>query len=163
MDAWLSSLQDRFGDQILTADAGAKPPTIEVRRDRIIDLLGFLREESDAGFDCLIDLCGVDYLNMDAPERFAVVYHLYAFARNRLLRVRAYVPERDPEIDSAAGLWAAADWAEREAFDMYGIRFRGHSRLTRILLPDAYEGHPLRKDYPLRGRGERDRFPRYVT
>lgn len=162
MNEWLSALRAQFGDQVLGVDPLAKPPTLEARRDRILDLLRFLRDEPDAGFDCLMDLCGVDYLNLDGPERFAVVYHLYSFRLNRLLRVRAYVPERDPEIDSAAELWPAANWAEREAFDMYGIRFRGHPGLGRILLPDTYEGHPLRKDYPLRGRGERDRFPRYV-
>jgi NADH/F420H2 dehydrogenase subunit C len=158
----LDRLRERFGDQILSTDPRSIPPTAEVRRERIAEILRFLRDEPDAAFDCLLDVCGVDYLNRGAAERFAVVYHLLSFPHRRLLRLRAFVPEGDPEIDSAAGLWPAADWAEREAFDLYGIRFRGHPNLCRILLPDTYEGYPLRKDYPLEGRGERDRFPKYV-
>jgi NADH-quinone oxidoreductase subunit C len=158
----LQRIRERFGDQVLTEDPRGTPPTVDVRRDRIADLLRFLRDDPEASFDCLTDLCGVDHLDRGAPARFAVVYHLFSFAHRRLLRVRAWVPEEDPGIDTASAVWPAADWAEREAFDMYGIRFRGHPNLVRILLPDGYEGHPLRKDYPLTGRGERDRFPRYV-
>jgi NADH-quinone oxidoreductase subunit C len=158
----LEIVRHRFGNRILSLNPSATPPTIEVRRDGALDLLRFLRDDPAASFDCLIDLCGVDSLNRDTPGRFAIVYHLFSFVRRGRVRVRTYAPETDPEVDSAAGLWAAADWAEREAFDMYGIRFKGHPDLRRILLPDAYEGYPLRKDYPLEGRGERDRFPKYV-
>jgi NADH-quinone oxidoreductase subunit C len=158
----LDLLRQRCGDAILTVHPVATPPTVEVRRDRILEVLRLLRDAPESACDCLLDVCGVDYLDRGTPERFAVVYHLFSFPRRHLIRVRAYVPESDPEIDSAAALWPAADWAEREVFDMYGIRFRGHPRLCRILNPDTFEGHPLRKDYPLRGRGERDRFPRYV-
>jgi NADH-quinone oxidoreductase subunit C len=162
MNDILSLLRNRFGDQILSDDPAAVPPTLDVKRERIVDLLRFLRDDPALAFDCLLDLCGVDHLNRGTPDRFAVVYHLFSFVHRHLLRVRAYVPEASPEIDTASGLWPAADWAEREAFDMYGIRFRGHPNLSRILLPDGYEGHPLRKDYPLIGQGERDRFPKYT-
>jgi NADH-quinone oxidoreductase subunit C len=155
-------IRDRFADQVLAVDPQGVPPTVEVRRDRIVEILRFLRDDPETAFDGMIDLCGVDHLDRGAPERFAVVYHLVSHASGRLLRVRAWVPETSPEIDTASGIWPAADWAEREAFDMYGIRFRGHPNLVRILLPDGYEGHPLRKDYPLHGRGERDRFPKYA-
>ena len=157
-----SLLQQRFGETILSVDPAAIPPAVDARREGIVPLLRFLRDDPVAACDCLTDLCGVDHLNRGAPARFAVVYHLFSFTRRHRLRVRAWVPEEDAEIDTATGLWPAADWAEREAFDLFGIRFRGHPNLSRILLPDTYEGHPLRKDYPLRGRGERDRFPKYA-
>jgi NADH-quinone oxidoreductase subunit C len=158
----LQRLRDAFSGQLLAVAPNAQPPTADVRRDRVLEILRFLRDAPEAACDYLIDLCGVDYLGRGMPERFAVVYHLMSYARRHTIRIRAFVPEGDPEIDSAAGLWPAADWAEREAYDMVGIRFRGHPGLSRILLPETFEGHPLRKDYPLRGRGERDRFPKYV-
>jgi NADH-quinone oxidoreductase subunit C len=157
-----SLLRQRFGETILSTDAGTTPPAVDVRRERIGEILRFLRDDPSTLCDCLTDLCGVDHLDRGATERFAVIYHLFSFPRRHRIRIRAWIPEADPEIDTATALWPAADWAEREAFDLYGIRFRGHPDLRRILLPDDYEGHPLRKDYPLRGRGERGRFPKYV-
>lgn len=117
-------------------------------------------------FDVLSDLTAVDYMKYpkDMPERFAVVYHLTSFeARpHTRLRVKAMLSEESPLIPSATDLFASAEWLEREAFDMYGIQFTGHPNLIRILLPDYYQGHPLRKDYPLKGRGERESFPKYT-
>jgi NADH-quinone oxidoreductase subunit C len=98
----------------------------------------------------------------DVPERFAVVYQLTSLEHNARLRVKAYVPEEPCEIATATELWPAANWAEREVYDLYGIRFTGHPDLRRILMPENYQGHPLRKDYPLKGRGERDHFPKYT-
>ena len=96
------------------------------------------------------------------PERFAVAYNLYSHGKKGSFRVKAFIPEDDPSIDSIHDLWSAANWAEREAYDFYGFQFNGHPNQIRILLPDNYVGYPLRKDYPLRGMGERDAFPRYV-
>jgi NADH-quinone oxidoreductase subunit C len=109
-----------------------------------------------------MDLTAVDWLNQGMPERFCVVYNLYSFKENTRTRVKAFVPEGDPVIDSVSSLWRAAPWAEREVWDFFGIKFKGHPGLKRIQLPENYEGHPLRKDYPLTGRGERMNFPRYV-
>ncbi len=109
----------------------------------------------------LTDLTAVDYLRLDAFERFAVVYQLTSILTNRRLRVKAFVSEARAEIDSAVPLWKNADWLEREVWDLYGVRFTGHPDLRRILCPDDYTGHPLRKDYPLKGRGERSAFRRY--
>jgi NADH-quinone oxidoreductase subunit C len=156
----LERLKERFADQVLGLFEHAGQRYAHVRRDRILDLLRMLRDE--CGFDSLTDLSAIDYLDRGQPERFCVVYNLGAIATGARTRVKAFVPEGDPEIDSAGPLWKAAPWAEREVFDLFGIRFRGHPDLRRILLPDAYEGHPLRKDYPLRGRGERQAFPRYA-
>jgi len=156
----LDDLAARFPDQVLGLETSAGQRFANVRRDRILELLRALRDEH--GFDMLTDLTAVDYLNQGQPERFCVVYNLYSFKTNARTRVKAFVPEGDPAIDSASPLWKAAPWAEREVYDLYGIVFRGHPDLKRILLPETYVGHPLRKDYPLTGRGERMDFPRYV-
>jgi NADH-quinone oxidoreductase subunit C len=160
MDDPIEKVKERFADQVLAVREHAGQRWVEVRRDRILEILRLLRDE--CGFDMLTDLTAVDYLNQGMPERFAVVYNLYSLQANARARVKAFVPEGDPVIDSAASLWKAAPWAEREVYDLFGIRFRGHPDLKRILLPEGYEGHPLRKDYPLTGRGERMNFPRYV-
>jgi len=155
----LSAVEERFGDDFLGADSHAGQHWAEVKRDRIVEVLTMLRDE--LGFDMLTDLTAVDYLDKGERERFAIVYVLYNMAEKGNFRVKAWVPEDDPEIDTASNVWLAAPWAEREVFDMYGITFAGHSDLRRILLPDWYEGHPLRKDYPLEGHGERHDFERY--
>lgn len=135
---------------VLATHAERGEATAIVDAPRVLEVLRFLRDDRDSAFDVLMDLCAVDYLGY--PERsgprFEVVYHLYSLARGRRLRVRAGVEAADPEIDSATSLWPAANWMEREVWDLYGIRFRGHPDLRRILLYDEFEGHPLRKDYP---------------
>jgi NADH-quinone oxidoreductase subunit C len=160
-DRALQKCRAAFADQILAEGRSAGQHFLEVRRDRIHDFLRFLRDDPELRFDFLQDLCGVDYLNQGKPERFCVVYNLYSFTNRAQFRLKAFVPEEDPTIDSASDLWPAADWAERETYDFYGIVFKNHPDLRRIQLPFDYEGHPLRKDYPLTGRGERMAFPRY--
>ncbi len=148
-----------FSDQIVNVEVFGGQTFVNVKRDKIVDILKLLRDEFD--FDCLMDLCGLDYLNQGLPERFAVAYNLYSFRHNIRFRVKAFIPESDPSIDSVVGLWMSADWAEREAYDMYGIKFKGHPQLRRILLPEDYGSFPLLKDYPVQGKGERNRFQRY--
>ena len=152
-----------FPDQVISAETSAGQPFVSLKRDRIHDVLLYLRDDEELSFDCLMDLCGVDYLNQGAPERFAVVYHLFSYKNNVLFRLKAFVPEDDPTIDSVHDLWKSAPWGEREAFDMYGITFKGNPDLRRILLPEYYTGYPLRKDYPLIGMGERNAFPQYTA
>jgi NADH-quinone oxidoreductase subunit C len=156
----IDRLKEKFADQVLDVREHAGQRFALVRRDRILDLLRFLRD--DCGFDGLTDLTAVDYLNQGQPERFCVVYNLYSHKDNVRTRLKAFVPEADATIESAAPLWKAAPWAEREVYDLFGIVFKNHPDLRRIVLPDGYEGHPLRKDYPLTGRGERMNFPRYA-
>jgi NADH/F420H2 dehydrogenase subunit C len=134
---------------------------VETERGNTLAVLRLLRDDPDYSFDCLLDLTAVDWLNEGKQERFCVVYTLLSYRDNTYFRVKAWVPEEDPVIDSASGLWKSAPWAEREVFDMYGIEFEGHPGLQRLMLPDYYTGHPLRKDYPLTGAGERDNFPKY--
>jgi len=128
---------------------------------RLDDLDRFLKSDPELSFDELIDVTAVDHLNRGAAERYCVVYQLYSTAHNVYYRVKAWVPEDDPSIDSCAELWKSAPWAEREVYDLFGIEFRNHPDLRRLLLPEYYTGHPLRKDYPLTGMGERDHFPKY--
>ncbi len=156
----VDQLKEKFPDEVLGAFEHAGQRGVQVRRGRILEILRMLRDEN--GFDALSDITAVDYLDRGQPERFCVVYNLCSIATGARIRVKAFVPESDPQIDTASDIWKAAPWPEREVYDMYGIRFRNHPDLKRILLPDDYEGHPLRKDYPLRGRGERQNFPRYV-
>lgn len=136
--------------------------TLVVDRSRVLDALRFLRDSPGLEFDFPVDVAGVDYLEHPErrfPERFAVTYHLLSRRTEERLRVQAPVPEDDAVCPSAVGLWRLADWTEREIFDMFGIRFEGHPDLRRILTWEGFEHHPLRKDYPLKGLGERDSFP----
>ncbi len=140
----LRGLIDEFRDSVQHTHAHRGDVTALIDAARIEDALRFLRDE--LGFDMLTDLTAVDYLG-ETP-RFEVVYHFYSTTTNGRLRVKARVAEDAPEIASVADLYASANWMEREVFDLYGIRFRGHPDLRRILLYDEFEGHPLRKDYP---------------
>jgi len=152
--------KERFPDQVVGEGAHAGQSWIEVKRDRIVDVLRTLRDELQ--FEMLMDTTCVDWLNQGKPERFCMVYVLYSLTHNDYFRVKAWVPESDAEIDTVSGVWKSGNWGEREVFDMYGIRFNGHPDLRRILLPESYPGHPLRKDYPLTGHGERYDFPKHT-
>jgi NADH-quinone oxidoreductase subunit C len=156
----IETVKARFADQVLSVGAHAGQAWVDVKRDRIVDVLKMLRD--DCGYDLLSDLTAVDYLNQGMPERYCVVYNLYSVKDNVRTRVKAWVSESDPVIDSVSSLFRAAPWAEREVWDLFGIKFNGHPGLKRLMLPENYVGHPLRKDYPLTGRGERMDFPRYV-
>lgn len=121
--------------------------TVRLPREKLLAACRYLQTEG--GFDMLTDIAGVD--NYGEDPRFEVVYHLYSFAHHCWLRLKVSVPEDDLQVDSVTGLWRTADWHEREAFDMYGIRFRNHPNLKRILMWDGYPYFPLRKDFPLAG------------
>lgn len=157
--ASLDLVRQHFPQDIVGEGAHAGQRWIEVRRERIVDVLKRLRDE--LSFEMLTDLTCVDWLDQGKQERFCIVYVLYSVKHNGYFRLKAWVPEDEPEIDSAIGLWRSADWAEREVWDLFGVRFRGHPRMERLLLPASYTGHPLRKDYPLTGRGERYDFPKH--
>lgn len=125
--------------------------TLHANRDQILDVLKFLRDDSQCDFETLIDICGVDY--PEETDRFEVVYHLLSMRMNHRVRVRIKTSEDIP-VPSAVSLWPCANWFEREAFDMYGIQFSGHPDLRRILTDYGFEGYPLRKDFPLTGHTE---------
>jgi len=126
--------------------------------DSLHDVLHSLKEQH--GYDLLVDITCVDYLNYpDAKDRFGMAYLLANTETNQRITIRAYVNDPEPTVPSVVGLWEGANWLEREVWDMFGIRFTGHPDLRRILLPEEFTAFPLRKDYPLQGRGERHNFP----
>ncbi len=171
----LALLKTRFPGVPLFASEFRGQTTVVTDRSHAHDLLKFLHDDPSCAYDFLSDVVGVDYLKYPAPAgpqglsgRFAVIYNLVSGPHNLRLFVKVYLnPSRetsgiadDPELHlpTATDLWPGAEWTEREVFDMFGIRFDGHPDLRRILLWEEYPAHPLRKDYPLRGRGEREQF-----
>lgn len=171
---FLQSLKSRFGDKITGANLENIDPWIEVAPDAIVDVCRYLKTDPDAQFDMLNCISGVDYFHPDPAKakrlgiepRMEVVYHMSSTVKKHTLVVKVVLPRwRDdvegqlPEVDSVAGVWRTADWHEREVYDLCGIYFRNHPDLKRILLPEDWEGHPLRKDYelPLEYHGIRGR------
>ena len=153
----LSVLQQKFGAE-LSESSFRDNRRIDVPAAKLFDLLSSLK--SDHGFDMLIDLTAVDYLEYEgATDRFGVLYMLLNVTTGERLIVRTAVNLPDPKLPTVYSLWRSCDWLEREVFDMFGIVFEGHPDLRRILMPEEFTSFPLRKDYPLKGRGERHNFP----
>src|SRR3989440_12642409 len=153
----IDALKARCGDLPVSEFRGDM--RVAVVRDNLLEAMQVLK--NDRRFDLLVDVTCVDYLNYrDAKTRFGLVYLLAKTATNERLTVRVYLDEPDLTVPSMVPLWAGANWLEREVFDMYGLRFDGHPDLRRILMPDEFTAFPLRKDYPLQGRGERHNFHR---
>jgi NADH-quinone oxidoreductase subunit C len=158
MDDVVDKLRELFGADGLTVSQFRDNTRLLVPAARAFQLLKTLKETH--GFDMLVDLTAVDYLYYpEAVDRFGVVYALLNVTSGQRLYVKTMLNEPELELPSVFSLWKGADWMEREIFDMYGIRFEGHPNLRRILMPDEFVAYPLRKDYPLRGRGERHNFP----
>jgi NADH-quinone oxidoreductase subunit C len=152
MDEGLHQLAAHLGDRLvaklLASEVALGELSIEVARDDIPEVIGFLRDDARCRFGCLIDICGVDY--PEREERFDVVYHLLSPWLNQRIRVRSKTDAANP-VPSIVRLFPAADWFEREAYDLYGILFAGHPDLRRLLTDYGFQGHPLRKDFPLTG------------
>ncbi|MGH1420594.1 MAG: NADH-quinone oxidoreductase subunit C [Hyphomonas sp.] len=144
-------LTERRGDAIKSAQVVRGELVLKVEREHILEMLRFLKEDQQCRFETFVDICGVDY--PENAERFEVVYHLLSMRMNQRVRVRVATDEDTP-VPSCVGLWPAANWFEREAFDMYGIQFSDHPDLRRILTDYGFEGFPLRKDFPLTGHYE---------
>lgn len=151
----LQPLIDKFA---LTSSEFRDNRRVTVAVDRVYALLATLK--TSHGFDMLVDITAVDYLEYEgATDRFAVVYCLLNVESGERLIVKTFVNDPNPTLPTVTTLWLGADWMEREVWDMFGITFTGHADLRRILMPDEFSAHPLRKDYPLKGRGERHNFP----
>lgn len=129
-------------------EENCKDLTLRIDKSILIDFMNFLYKEGRLSFSFLTDITSVDYPGRE--KRFDIVYHLYSIENNERLCVKTSVGE-DEGIESVSSIWKGADWHEREIFDMFGVRFLNHKNLKRILLPDEWEGYPLRKDYPLNG------------
>ena len=132
---------------------------VRVVPDRLLEVLRFLRDDERCAFEQLCDLTCVDYLDFrKARDRFGVIYSLLSLSLGHRLWVKCFVNDPKPEVPSVTGIWYGADWTEREVYDMFGVVFTGHPDLRRILTWEGFEAHPLRKDYPIRGQGERENF-----
>lgn len=145
----VKKIKEKFEEEILWFVCFRDECSITVKKDKIKQILHFLKNTPSLEFDYLVDLTAVDYLGFREP-RFDVVYHLMSIKHRHRVRLKAQVPEEGCCIDSAVELWATANWFERECFDMFGIEFTGHPNLNRILLPEDWQGFPLRKDYPVK-------------
>jgi len=180
LDELAEGLHEAFGDKGCALSRALGELTLEVPRERLIEVMEALHGAEAFQFEQCIDLCGIDYsaygrsewsagtdsvsgfsraveraaFEPDPKNRFGVVYHLQSVALNRRLRVRTLLDSDEPIVDSVVGIWAGVNWFEREAFDMYGILFDGHPDLRRILTDYGFIGHPFRKDFPLEGHVE---------
>ena len=148
LDQLGSFILERLPGAVLSRDSVVGELIIWAQRERIVEVLTFLRDDEACLFKVLIDVCGVDY--PDRPERFEVVYNLLSLRHNRRIRVKVATDEASP-VPSVTPVFSAANWFEREAWDLYGIFFADHPDLRRILTDYGFEGHPLRKDFPLTG------------
>ena len=146
----INKLNTRFSESIVETHSYRGDDTAIVRKEDLLEICTFLRDDKELLYNFMMDLTAVDYLGRE--PRFEVVYHLYSLTFNRRFRIKTRVSEAECSVDSIVSLWVSADWFEREAYDMYGIIFKGHPELRRILLYEDFQGHPLRKDYPIKKR-----------
>jgi len=157
MSEFTEMIEAKFPDEILEGPALESENAVSVKSNKILKILEYCRTDENMKFNFLTDLTAVDFLEFKTSERFAVIYVLRNTESMEQLIIRAFLSAQE-EIDTVSDVWYSAEWLEREVWDLFGIKFKGHPNLKRILMPDDYEGHPLRKDYPLKGRGERDSF-----
>jgi len=158
-DTLAAALSGALGDKLKSTTLALGEVTIVVAADQMLESFTTLRDHPEIRFDLLIDVCGVDYRDFGAVvregPRFAAVYHLLSLPHNRRVRVRVFAPDDEfPVLSSVVDLWPAANWFERETFDLYGIVFTGHPDLRRLLTDYGFVGHPFRKDFPLSGHVE---------
>ncbi len=146
-------IEEKFAEQVLSTMTYAGQVAVSLKKDQIKDICLFLRDEPSLKMDHLADLTAVDYSRYpgDNGPRFEVVYNLISTVYRHRIRLKIRVPEEDPRVDTVSSVWHTADWHERETYDLMGIKFDGHPDLRRILLTEDWEGHPLRKEYPLKG------------
>jgi NADH-quinone oxidoreductase subunit C len=142
-------LEQRFGPHILEVKEQWGELTLVLAREALVSICEVLRDDPAFAYTMLVDICGVDR-GVEADPRFEVVYHLYSFTHRHRLRLKVRVNE-DEAVPTVTPIWPNANWYEREVYDMFGVRFEGHPELRRLLMPEDWEGYPLRKDYPLRG------------
>ena len=150
IDEVVITIKEKFPQAVEETVCFRDEHTIRIKREHLLEVSRFLKEDPAAQFNFLSDLCGVDYMGRE--PRFEVVYHLYSMEHKHRLRMKVSLSESDLSIPSVVSIWKTANWHERECFDLLGITFSDHPDLTRILTPDGFTDHPLRKDFPLRGR-----------
>jgi len=150
--AVLEILTKQFPEKIIETHAFRGDETAVIQKESLILIMKFLKADARLDFNVLMDLAAVDYLWLNQKPRFQVVYHLYSIIHKHRVRIKVGVEQNDLLVDSLTALWPAANWLEREVWDMFGIRFNGHPDLKRILMYEEFVGHPLRKDYPINKR-----------
>lgn len=156
-------LQQKIGNLISSSGIVSGQPVLKADRRNTRALLEVLVSDPALAFNMITDITAVDNMrreDFEPARRFTVIHILYSIEHSKRIRIETDLPEEDPRIDSTVGLFKGGPWIEREVYDMFGIEFVGHPDLRRVLMPDYYEHFPLRKDYPLTGRGERDNFVR---
>ena len=152
-DVSLELLRENFPDGVVDTTLPQGDATALIRREHLTKIIDFLKKDPRLRFDVLVDITAIDYA--ERKPRFDVVYHLLSLPFSRRLRLRVQVEDGEPGVDSLTPWWGSANWLEREVWDMFGIRFSGHPDLKRILMYEGFEGHPLRKDYPIHKRQPR--------
>ena len=144
----VEKLNGKFPDAVIEVQSFRDETTIILKKESIVDVCKFLRDDKDFLFNYLSDLCGVDKLAIN--NTFEIVYHLYSLTKNNRIRLKAPISDAEkPSISTVSSVWPTANWHEREVYDMFGVVFDGHPDMRRILTPDGFEGYPLRKDYPV--------------
>lgn len=141
-----------FPDAVISTHSNFGDDTVTVRKENIFSICEALRNRPEFDFDYLIDITAVDNHELGESSRFTVVYHLYSLSKNHRIRLKVPVDEVNLQVDSVTRIWPAANWLEREVWDMFGIQFTGHPNPKRLLMYEGFVGHPLRKDYPYRKR-----------
>ena len=150
----VGKIRERFSNEVVETTLFREEVTVVVRPGRLVEIARFLRDDPELAFDHLSDIYSVDY--PDRSERFEVVYQLNSIPKRHRLRLKSRLREDRCEIESVYSIWRAAGFLEREVYDLMGIRFMNHPDLRRIFLPDDFDGHPLRKEYPAEGKGWRN-------
>ena len=153
----ISIIKKNFSDNMLDHTTYAQENILHIKGESVLEILSIIQNN---GFNILADVTAIDNLTLGGFERYCVVYHLLSHEYCERITVKAYIAESNPSLPSVESLWKTADWQEREIYDLFGIIFTGHPNLIRIMNPDDYNGHPLRKDYPRLGNRERDNFPK---
>jgi NADH-quinone oxidoreductase subunit C len=145
----LEQIKSQFPDAVLEATEFRGELTMVFQKQRLVEVCRYLKEDETLSFNLLADLFGFD---MATPtNRFGVVYNLYSLKTKQRIRLKVFTEEENPKVPTVTGVWKTANWHEREAFDMFGIIFEGHPDLRRLYMPEEFEYHPLRKDFPLMG------------
>lgn len=143
-------IKEKFPEEVVDVTESRDQVSVIIKKGRVVDICRYLHDDPNLMLNHLQDLTAVDWRGKKEP-RFEVVYNLYSIRYRHRIRLKAQVSEEESSINSVVPIWAGANWHERECYDMFGIVFKGHPDLRRILLPEDWEGYPLRKDYPLKG------------
>ena len=155
----LTILKDKFGTDIISTDNSGDIPSATVRSNSLFSIIEFLKDDPGAGYNFLTDICGIHFPENKLP--LGIIYHLHNLEENRRIRIKTFVPLAAPEVATVTPLFSSANWMERETYDFYGIIFKGHPKLIRILNVEYLDFFPMRKEYPLEDPTREDKDNRF--